>query len=249
MQAWSGVGEGLPRHPRQRAADADSASRPEAARSSTDEPSPGTTSRFTGVGRDRVDELARLRGVAHARRVDAVGAGSDERLQPGDRLGQRVGMAPQEALGAGRQHDAGTARGRSPPGPPRCAGRRRRGAKSGDAAIAGRVLDRQAADAGARRTDARSSTIPEVVGVAVLEVGVHGQRRGRDDRRHVVEHSSTAIAAVGPRVRPRHPAARRRQRREPGVLEVAGAPGVPRVRQHEAALAVEVTEHLGGTHR
>ena len=78
---------------------------------------------------DRRADRADVLDVAQARRVEHVGAGLLEGLQPRDRVVE-VGAAVQEVLGARRERERERQRARRPRRPPRCARRPARAGRS-----------------------------------------------------------------------------------------------------------------------
>lgn len=136
-------------------------------------------------------------GRLHARRVQAIGAGSSVGAQAPDRLVQRIGMADEETFRAADQQHVLTGG----------IDRRTRGAHPRDRfvegvqrlrRVAGRILDRQPGDAGVDATADVLLEAVEVTGVAVLEIRVDRQIGRLDDVAAMRQHCVDAHRVVGP---------------------------------------------------
>ena len=191
----------------------------------------------------RLDLLARL----DAGRIEAIGAGIGKGLQPADGL-VHIGPAADEALGAGGEHDVAAG----------LVDRRARGLHAGEreveiverlVRIAGRVLDRQAGDAGLDAARHVLGNAFRIVGVAALEVGVDRHVGCVRDLAEMRQHHVARHVAVGIALRMRKAGTGGRQRLEAEPLQIAGAADVPRIGNDEAAgfmQAAEDTAFIGG---
>ena len=96
------------------------------------------------------------------------------------------------------------------------------------------ILDRAARDAGRGRETDRLRDGLRVVAEAVLEVGIHGKVRRRDDLGDVREHPVAADAVVLHTGGERIARARRRERLESDLREHAGRADVPGIGNDES---------------
>ena len=111
--------------------------------------------------------------------------------------------------------------------------------------VAGRILDREAGDAGLDAKPHAFGDALRLVRVAALEIGVHRQV-GRP-RRCSRMWSSITSRGTAPSASPDRPGgagARRRQRLEAEMLEIAGAADVPWIGDDEAAGLMQAAKGL-----
>jgi len=108
--------------------------------------------------------------------------------------------------------------------------------------VAGRILDRQAGDAGFRRACDILCNALRLDGKAALEVGVDGNIDGGADRREVIADIVDRDAVVGLAHRPRETGARGCDRLESEMLQRLGGAGVERIRNHEAAAFMQLAK-------
>ena len=159
---------------------------------------------------DGADDRPHVLDGEQPRRVEHVGAGLLVRLQAADRVVE-VADAVQQVLGPRRQHQTRS------PWPPR--GRRDAVGRQADLVdralvVTPEVLDRCPGRAGRGGRLDRRCHAGRVVGEAVLEVGVHRQRRGGGECRGVGQGFLRADPAVRTAERGGEPGARRGDGRE-----------------------------------
>ena len=142
---------------------------------------------MTGFGDTAFTIAAISRGIADAGGEEAVGAGLGIGGEPLERHAGGVGVTDEPGFTARRQ-DHGKAGGVDRRARRPDALDRQALFVEGRGLVARGILDRQAGDA---RGDAERHVGGDplgLVGVARLEVGVHGERRGRDDVADVLQH-------------------------------------------------------------
>ena len=201
-------------------------------------------STLSGFGSTALHDRADVVGLANARREQDVRARFGVGGEAGDRLAERVGVADEEALGAGGQERAAAG----------LVDRGAGGANTVDRLIAAvqrlcavRILDREPGDAGFHAAPDVLSHSVAAVRVARLEVGAHRQAGGRDDLADVVENlfDLERVERVGTAAREREPGARRGEGLEAERFERAGAARIPGVGDDEAAGLVQGAEARG----
>ena len=233
--------EGVHRHARQRAADADAPHahagkivHREAERAMVEEVDRLAADRLHG----RLDLLAGL----DARRIEAVRARVRKRLQPADGLVE-VRPAADEAFGARGEHHVAAG----------LVDRRARGLHPRQrlveivqrkVAVLRRILDRQSGDAGRDAARHVLGHVVRIVGEAVLEIGVERNVGLGDELLVVRQHVVARLRAVGIAFGMRVAGAGRGDGLEAEALKIARAADVPRVRNDEAAALVQLAEGL-----
>ena len=203
--------------------------------------------------RAAIEEIHRLRrhGLHHgldllagldAGRIEAIGAGRRIGFQAADRIVEIVDAADEIFRPRG-EHDI-------------AAGAVDRGARRFHArdrgveiverllAVIRRILDREAGDAGGDATRDVLGEAFEVIGKAVLEIGIERHVGRFRDLAKMRQHLIAALRAVGIALRMGVARARRRQGFEAQALQIARAADIPRIGNDEAAGFVKLTESL-----
>ena len=183
---------------------------------------------------DRRDDLfARL----DAGRIEAIGAGVGEGLQPADRFVE-VGPVLDEAFRARGEDDIAA-------GFVDCVARR---AHAFDRQIeiverigclAGEILDRQSGDAGVDAEPDVGRDLVRIDGIAALEIGIDRHVGRLRDLAAMREHHVAGHVAVRIAMRMRVTRTGRSQRLEAETLQIAGASDIPRVGNDEAAALMQ----------